>query len=212
MPGTCLFPLRTNAGFYRQAGFLDLGHRLKESCLLYDEMIIEDGLYIADIGPTTAVEIVGPTDRIDAPDYRKFAPSKGNFGLYVNGHAFAQEEVVRRFVCEFDSYIEQIMKANDGSLPEWVQLIAFKLKPEGATELNDLTRIDTADARILGRKHKPLSSGTCDPKSQSRSATQPRNERCSFYGWLFPGNGSPQGRCCAPSVRRCGAELARSKP
>jgi hypothetical protein len=149
----CLFPLSTNAGFYRARGQLNLQRRVKEAALLYNRVILEDGLYSATVGPRGAVEMHEPvaTDE-NILRARSLKPRGGTF-LFALGHKTGRGVVVngpaeRRFVAECRSVVQELLEDTEmATPPDWVQVRTFDLPP---VMNNQVQRLARADARRPG--------------------------------------------------------------
>ena len=153
MTRACIFPLRSNAGFYRDRGQLDLRERLKEAALLYDEIVLEDGLYVASVGATTSVETIAAATDDSIEIARKLKSSGGTFALYVGGTVVADEATERRFVAEYRSLIREVVEESGARRrPDWLKLIAYESAPAMKRRVEQLAREDAQRPGFWRRK------------------------------------------------------------
>lgn len=60
---TFFFPLRTNVEFFKSGeSYLDLESKIKQSLLLYENIVFEEGVYKCFVGPKGRLEQIGPFD------------------------------------------------------------------------------------------------------------------------------------------------------
>ena len=134
MTRTCFFPLRTNAGFYREKGAVNLRQRFKEATLLYDHVVLEYGVYSATIGQRISVEFHSDWDASKNEKVRGSRPKGGKFSLAIGKTgsdrriALAVDEPSeRRFASEFQSMISDVVTETDDHLPDWLRIEGYEL-------------------------------------------------------------------------------------
>lgn len=146
----CLFPLRTNAAFYREHGRLDLRQRVKEATLLYETVVLEDGVYSAVAGPTRSLEMLEPASDEVVDNLRRLKPRGGTFSLALRHDATgarrvlaASERAERRFVAEYHSIVREFLQdTGTRELPPWISLAPFALTPSVQNRIGALARED----------------------------------------------------------------------
>jgi len=156
---TCLFPLRTNAGFYRTQGQLDVKQRIKESVLLYDEIILESGLYIASIGPGGSFDTMGDADADAVDRIRTLKQRGGEFSYSIINDQTGQStgrtlSAERRLAAEFLSIVDAI-RADVGlhKLPDWFRYEGwFDLSRDAKSEVSRAARNDANRRGFWRRK------------------------------------------------------------
>lgn len=162
-PGrTCLFPLRTNCGFYRARGELDLRARVKEAAILYETVLLQGGLYTATIGRTGSFEAVEPNPGRPST-LRELKDKGGNFSLSVRPsdsdgpfRTIMHQTVERRFHAEFGSLAHEIKDAlGTRNLPAWIELVSIEANHEGKGAIRDAAREDARNAKLWRRKGSP---------------------------------------------------------
>jgi len=82
------FPLRTNVQYFTlPEGYLSLEARLKEACLLYDQLVLEAGMYMALIGPERSIDFWVPPHQLTEDMLRdRWEPTGGEFVLVIREH------------------------------------------------------------------------------------------------------------------------------
>lgn len=130
---TIFFPLRTNVEYFAlPEGYLSLEARLKQACLLYDEVVVEAGMYMALIGPERNIDFWVPPHQLTENMLRdRWEPTGGEFVLVIGGHEMVSP-AERRFKSEFHS----ILRTLPVEEPSWMSVSSFSL----TSEAEDLSR------------------------------------------------------------------------
>jgi len=158
-PRTCLFPLRTNCGFYRAHGEMALRARVKEAAILYETVLLQEGLYTATIGRAGSIETVEPNPTRPGT-LRDLNLKGGDFSLAVRPsdsdgpfRTIMHGTVERRFHAEYGSLANEIADAlKTRDLPEWIQLVAFEANPGAKAAIQDMARKDAREKGLWRRQ------------------------------------------------------------
>lgn len=122
------FPSRTNVHYWDLETLeLDLSSRLKLSAIVYDELILDDGVYTALIGPNLSVEIVTPLAKEQLPaGYLDSLPKEGGeFSLTFNDLGLSSP-AQRRYQVSFRALFEEAGLPNCS----WINFNQQKLNEE----------------------------------------------------------------------------------
>lgn len=154
---TCLFPLRTNCGFYRDTGTLSLIARIKEAALLYEHVILEGGEYSAVVGGSKSFSMVNYGEPTGYG--RAIRPRGGRFTIGIRsestgrGTLFADATTERHFFCEYLSIAETLrQEAGVSALPDWLELAVFQASQHTVSEVRDIAREDSERPGYWRRK------------------------------------------------------------
>jgi len=124
---TSFFPLRTNVEYFAlPEGYLSLEARLKEASLLYDQLILEAGMYMAFIGPKMSIDLWVPYEQMTADMLEdRFPVTGGQFLIKIDEHEIVSP-TERRFISEFHSMLRTLPMEE----ASWMSVLNFSLDPK----------------------------------------------------------------------------------
>lgn len=132
-PTRILFGLQSNVHFFASGkGYVNLGLRLKTMALLYDEIVLEDGVYDATIGPQLSWQTIKSythPDQLKPVRTRKgqtwslgFAPEASPGGPLAGPVEYMHSTVDKQYRSQFRGVINELAPLN----PKWVRVIDFE--------------------------------------------------------------------------------------
>jgi hypothetical protein len=159
MNRACFFPLRTNAAYFHERGSLDLKRRLKEASLLFDEVIVEDGHYLAAVGERSSFEVFQPATDENIADKTVLPTRGGKFTVAISRddtgpmRAIIDEPATRRFVSEYRSITQEIREESGlTNLPEWFRVEGYEAAPRVKAEIGRIAQEDAKRPGFWRRK------------------------------------------------------------
>ena len=150
---TFFFPLRTNVEYFTSPeGFLTLERRIKQASILYDDIILEGGIYTASAGPTGSMDFWIPPNQVTDEELRlKLEPSGGQHHLAMaptGSHQFqtlVSGPVERRFRSEFHSILKKLSPEH----PKWIKMETYDLTSEAKSLASRISRDDEKNTDIV---------------------------------------------------------------
>jgi len=133
------FPARTNVHYWDLEPLeLDLDSRLKLSAILYDELIFDDGVYMALIGPKLSMDLRIPMKQIPDGYFDRQLPREGGeFAVGVAGEMM-ESPAQRRYQLCFRKLLEE---AGLEELP-WVSFNDQEFDDKGKKAIKQLAERD----------------------------------------------------------------------
>jgi hypothetical protein len=191
-PTTFFFPLRTNVHYFDSPEEqLALMERVKQSSLLYENLLFEGGIYDAVVwkdeerggGPSFDMWIPPQDVTDDFLAGYEHKPTGGDAYLKIDEHVFASGEAERRQHAEFHSLLKQL---NVENLP-WIEMEAFGLHGElknlaGRLALDD----ESALGDLLSDKPRFLKSKILSNLNHDLILTSQLNVAASMDGLFEP--------------------------
>jgi hypothetical protein len=125
------FPLRTNVEYFTTLeATLSFESRVKQALVLYDRVLFQAGLYVAQIGPTAAYEFHFPPaqmpSRSDLSRARRAQQRSEGFAGRGGGRQMLSSPTERSFQIEFHSLADRLLSLGiDG-----IEMVEWHLVPE----------------------------------------------------------------------------------